>query len=46
MTPKTSETNLTDSLKLSKKILISKIHRDEPAMKTRKTENPLTLKLR
>ena len=46
MAPKTSKANLTDSLKLSIQILISKMLRDEPAMKTWKTENPLTLKLR
>ena len=45
MAPKTSKANLTDALKLSIKISISKMLRDEPAMKMKKTENPLTLQL-
>ena len=46
MSPKTSKANLTDPLKLSIEISFFKMLQDEPAMKTRKTENPLNLKLR
>ena len=41
MAPKISKAKLTDPLKLNIKISVSKMVRDEPAMKTK---NPYTLK--